>query len=240
MHSQSPLLSARQISTTQSHSSQHKRPPIVDGMLTNTTSYLIPEPIRNQFKANGGWASHIPLTYLTDKACSTSQKPFDQPCETLSFDTHSGQILTSTKQLSTAGELDLTFDEWHQAWRRLLTLIGDYCPNIHHAWDHHFCRIRDTDSRAEHWPLWLAYDTKLHHRAIHKGYDPKLEHIGLWNELEVRYNTNHIRAGLQGFNSTHRNNNDQYFENNHRRSSHTSSSNRFHPYNHDRPNQSYS
>lgn len=209
-------------SSHHSRNSQHRRPAIIEGKLAQSATYLIPESIRNRFKANGGWASHIPLTYLTDKFCS--QKPNEFSRETLSFDAHSGQLLTSSKPLATNGELELSFDEWHQAWRRLLELIQAYCPNIYEAWDYHFCRIRDATSRAEHWPLWLHYDTELRRRSVYEGFDPRVHHIGLWNELEVRYNADRIaaKAKLQMSSVDSRN---------HR----GLGPNRYHPYSRDRP-----
>lgn len=178
-------------------SSSRKRPTRLPGMLAQSASYMVPDQIRKKFAANGGWASHIPLTFLTDKFCAqksgTSTESFN---ETLSIDTNTGRIVTASQTLSVTGETDLTFDEWHQAWRRLLELIQQYLPDEYECWNHHFCRIRDTESRSEHWPLWIAYDTEVRRRAVHTNIDPKEHHIGLWNELEVRYNQLRVRDAI--------------------------------------------
>ena len=39
-----------------------------------------------------------------------------------------GHILTNLKPLSDDSELNLTFNEWHQAWQHLLDLIKSYLP----------------------------------------------------------------------------------------------------------------
>jgi hypothetical protein len=72
-----------------------------------------------------GWITHVPLTYLTDKGCLLKNKSLlNASQDILSFDPTTCQVVTTSKVLSDNGELDMTFDEWHQAWRHLLDLIG--------------------------------------------------------------------------------------------------------------------
>ncbi|PPQ82672.1 hypothetical protein CVT25_009447 [Psilocybe cyanescens] len=173
--------------------SSRKRPPRVPGMLAQSASYTVPDQIQKKFSAEGGWASHIPLTFLTDKFCAQKNGvSVDMINNSLSVDPNSDQIITTSQSLPVKNETDLTFDEWHQAWRRLLKLIQQYIPQDYTYWEIHFCRIHDADSCSEHWPLWVAYDTEVRRRAVHEGIDPKQHHIGLWNELEVRYNQTQV------------------------------------------------
>ncbi|PPQ94251.1 hypothetical protein CVT25_004971 [Psilocybe cyanescens] len=183
--------------TDRSPSSSRKRPIRVSGMLAQSASYMIPDQIRKKFAADGGWASHIPLTFLTDKFCAQKSGTSTETLnESLSIDTSTGKIVTASRTLSITGEMDLTFDEWYQAWRRLLDLVQQYLSDEYECWNHHFCRIRDAESRSEHWPLWIAYDTEVRRRAVYTNIDPKEYHIGLWNELEVRYNQSRVKEAM--------------------------------------------
>ena len=49
------------------HSSTRKRPEQIPRLVGTNAAYLVPENIRKKFSE--GWNSHVPLTYLTDKAC---------------------------------------------------------------------------------------------------------------------------------------------------------------------------
>ena len=75
--------------------------------------------------------------------------------DVLTIDSATGQISTSSKSLSDDGELDLSFDEWHQAWHHLLDLIRTYIPDEFAMWEVHYHFILNSDNRAELWPLYL-------------------------------------------------------------------------------------
>jgi hypothetical protein len=122
---------------------------------------------------------------LTDKYCAY-KKSATVFHDSLSIDEASGQIVTTSKPLSDAGELDLTFEEWHQAWRRLLPLIKEFLPDDYDAWNSHFLTIRDKETLTDCWRL-LAYDTEIRRRSVHEGIDPAMHHISVWNDLEIRY-----------------------------------------------------
>ena len=64
-----------------------------------------------------GWSSHVSLIHLTDRGCLFKDKSASNTSnELLTLDPVTGAIQTSTLSLSDDRELDLTFDEWHQAW----------------------------------------------------------------------------------------------------------------------------
>ena len=145
---------------------------------------MVPDTIWNKFR--NGWNVHIPLTYLTDKSCAY-KKSATLFRDSLSVDETSGQIITTSKALETTGELDMTFEEWHQAWRRLLPLIREFLPDDYDAWNSHFLTIRDKETLTDCWRLWLAYDTEIRRHSIQEGIDPAVHHISVWNDLEIRY-----------------------------------------------------
>lgn len=152
---------------------------------------MIPEYIRKKF--TDGWSSHVPLTYLTDNACIFKNKAASTASQDiLSFDPKAGQVTTTSKTLSDNGELNLTFDEWHQAWRRLLELIKLYMEDEYPLWVIHYNFILNSENRAEMWPLYLAYDAEIRKRTTQYSIDPSVFSIGIWNDLEARYSTKKV------------------------------------------------
>ena len=174
-----------------------KRPARTPGLAGTNTAFLVPDNVRKKFM-DGGWSSHVPLTYLTDKGCLFKDRSSTVLAQDLlTVDPTSGAIQTTSTTLSEEGELDLTFDEWHQAWRRLLDLIRTFIPNEFHMWQAHYSTILNKENRAEMWPLYLAYDAEIRRRATQLPIDPSMFSIGVWNDLEVRYTANKVLSMVQ-------------------------------------------
>ena len=166
--------------------SPHKRPACIPGLVGTNAAFLVPDNIRKKFIE--GWTVHVPLTFLTDKGCLLKGKALNNTTQdVLTFDSASGQVMTASKPLSDFGELDLTFDEWHQGWRRLLDLIRDHLPQELLMWEAHYSFILNSENRSEMWPLYVAYDTEIRKRATRLAIDPSKFAIGIWNDLETRY-----------------------------------------------------
>jgi hypothetical protein len=91
----------------------------------------------------------------------------------------------------------MTFDEWHQAWRRLLELIRTFIPIELQVWEAHYAFILNNESRAEKWPLYLAYDVEIRKRSTQIAIDPSEFSIGIWNDLETRYMANKVLSIVQ-------------------------------------------
>ena len=106
-------------------------------------------------------------------------------------------MVTSSKPLSDNGELELTFDEWHQAWRRLLDLIKSFLPAEFLMWETHYLFILNNDNRAELWPVYLAYDVEIRKRATQSLIDPSEISIAIWNDLEARYTAKKVFSMVQ-------------------------------------------
>ena len=163
-----------------------KRPARVPGLVGTSAAYMVPDKIRKKFAE--GWVTHVPLTFLTDKGCLLKDKStVDLSLELLSINSTTGTIQTSSTSLADEGELDLNFDEWHQAWRRLLNLIRTFVPDEFPLWEVHYSTILNKENRAELWPLYLAYDVEIRKRAVQDGIDPSCFSIAIWNDLETRY-----------------------------------------------------
>jgi hypothetical protein len=159
-------------------------------------AFLVPDHIRKKFVE--GWVVHVPLTYLTDKGCLLKEKVVASSSQNiLTIDEVTGQIQTTSKSLADEGELDLTFDEWHQAWRRLLELIKTYLPQEFPLWETHYSFILNNENRAEMWPLYLAYDAEIRKKSVYLPIDPSAFSIGVWNDLEVRYTAKKVYSLVQ-------------------------------------------
>jgi hypothetical protein len=184
------------VPSADSSSSVRKRPARIPGLVGTNAAFLVPDNIRKKFME--GWITHVPLTYLTDKGCLLKNKSLlNASQDILSFDPTTCQVVTTSKVLSDNGELDMTFDEWHQAWRRLLDLIKTFLPQEFLMWEVHYQFILNSENRSEMWPLYLAYDAEIRRRATQTSIDPSLFSIGIWNDLEARYTTKKVYSMIQ-------------------------------------------
>ncbi|KAF8815626.1 hypothetical protein BYT27DRAFT_7297117 [Phlegmacium glaucopus] len=172
-----------------------KRPIRTPGSIGTNAAFLVPDHIRKRFI--DGWNVHVPLTYLTDKGCMVKNKSLSNLHDLLTVNDTDSHITTSSKSLSDEGELDLTFDEWHQAWRRLLDLIKSFLPDEYAMWQTHFLYILDNHNRAELWPVFLAYNVEIRRRATQLDIDPSQFSIGIWNDLEARHTAKKVLAWVQ-------------------------------------------
>ena len=81
---------------------------------------------------DGGWSSHIPLTYLTDKGCLFKDKSsIVSAQDLLTVDPSSGAIQTTSTSLSDEGELDL---------------IKTYLPDEFLMWGTHYLFILNSEN----------------------------------------------------------------------------------------------
>ncbi|KAJ7754014.1 hypothetical protein B0H16DRAFT_1833089, partial [Mycena metata] len=166
-----------------------KRPAREIGLVASNASFLIPEAIRKKFLS--GWDSHVPLHFLTDKFCGLSNSVAAKALNDLfTMDGSSGTVVSVAKELPVEPELALTFDEWFQAWQRLLQLIEEYVANEFHLWLVHYESILHRPSRALQWSLCLAYDSRIRRLSLVTAIDPSQFHLAIWNELETQFITN--------------------------------------------------
>ena len=105
-------------------------------MTVSSGGYIVPDAIRDKFAK---WEVHIPLTYLTDSFCSSQHMTQSSLSDFLAV--IDGQLTTKSKLLSPVSELNMTFDEWHQAWQCLLKLIEQYHPDELALWRTHYSSI---------------------------------------------------------------------------------------------------
>lgn len=77
-----------------------RRPARVPGLVGTNAAFLVPDNIRKKFR--DGWELHVPLTYLTDKGCMLKNK-MTAALDILSYDSTTGQVVTSSKALNENG-----------------------------------------------------------------------------------------------------------------------------------------
>ncbi|TFK16436.1 hypothetical protein FA15DRAFT_711822 [Coprinopsis marcescibilis] len=157
---------------------------------------MILKSIINIFR--NGWSSHVSLAHLMDEYCQCKNVTTLAPVEEgILFDTATGKFTTVAKATPTTEELQLSFDQWYQAWRRLLSLIETYVSEELEGWKTHFHRILNAENRLELWSLWVAYDLEVWSRCLRYSIDPAQFHIGVWNDLEARYLKNIVVSTMQ-------------------------------------------
>ena len=172
----------------------HKHPACTLSLVGINTSFLVPDNMRKKFI--DGWNVHIPLTYLTNKGCSWKDKSSTSQ-DLFTIDSLSHHISTSSKPLSDKGELDLSFDKWHQAWQLLLELIREFISKEFLLWEIHYNHILNSENHAELWPLYLAYNNEVRRRTTQFPINPLQFSIGIWNDLEARYTAKKVLVIIQ-------------------------------------------
>ncbi|KAJ7724787.1 hypothetical protein B0H16DRAFT_1245203, partial [Mycena metata] len=166
-------------------STGRKRPARTPGLKASSAGFLVPDAIRKKFSGPRGWDSHVPLNFLTDKFCAFANTAAAKELNDIFLvDSTSGAVVSTARELSVDSELALSFDEWFQAWGRLLELIQTYVPEEHELWVVHFNSILHRPNRAQRWPLCLEYDSTVRRRALNTSLDPAVFQDEIWDELE--------------------------------------------------------
>lgn len=214
-----------------SGNSSRKRPLRTPGLTASSAGYLIPEAIRKKFSGADGWKTHVPLQFLTDKFCSfTNHASSKELNDFFAVDASAGNVVSQEKDLALEPELHLSFDEWFQAWGRLLELIKTYVEEEHDMWLIHFERILHRPNRAQHWALCLEYDSQIRRRALVTSIDPAEFHSDVWNDLEAEHIAKRAIATMRReFQSSH-------FAGRGSAQATANSERHFHPYNPKNPN----
>ena len=154
--------------------------------------YIIPDAIHDKFAK---WEVHIPLMYLTDSFCSSQQATQSSLSNFLAV--IDSQLTMKSKSLSPVGELNMSFNEWHQAWQHLLKLIAQYHADELPLWQTHYSLIMVKETRGEDWPLWLAYDIEVRCRSVTTALDLAKFQQRLFDDLYVYHTRKRILSQLQ-------------------------------------------
>ncbi|KAF9444742.1 hypothetical protein P691DRAFT_323479 [Macrolepiota fuliginosa MF-IS2] len=167
------------------------RPAIVPGLEGQPWPFVVPDTIRE--KMEQGWHEHVALTYLTDRFCVPGSD-LEIRGQQYTVDDVTGTHISVDKPLVDTDENRISFDEWHQAWLRLLDLISTYTPSIHSAWKAHYERILMAPDRASNWYTWRDYDIEIRKQSLYIPIDPRCFHQRIWSHLDSE---NTIKHALQ-------------------------------------------
>ncbi|KAG8700554.1 hypothetical protein FRC11_012837 [Ceratobasidium sp. 423] len=119
---------------------------------------ILESVVRNM---HGGWKTPFSLALLQDNYCIAA---FSQAHKgkTILFGNEGDQVTlaASTESIDTSMPEDcLTYEQWVQAWWRLLQLIRQYLSEALHAcWTTHYQFIDTQPDCTKQWKLWLCYD----------------------------------------------------------------------------------
>ena len=204
MHNQTPMCDPLPVPPTQNiippaidlSSLLCKCPACTIGLTSTNAAFLVPDHIQKKFV--NGWNVHVPLTFLMDNGHLLKDRhAVDSTQDVLLIDNNTSHIVTTSKPLLDDGELDLTFNEWHQVWHWLLELIRTFLPDKFPLWEVHHTFILNRDNHSELWPLYPAYDAEIHRRAIQFLINPSMFSISIWNDLEMCYTARKVLSMVQ-------------------------------------------
>lgn len=164
-------------------------------MTSTNAAPLVSDVIRKKFAE--GWVEHVSLEYLTDAYCSFGNRASRNDLNNSFSITGAGTLTSNSRPLPSDREASLSFDEWHQAWMRLLPLIDEFLPQDHEAWSIHFETITAKPNRSELWETWLAYDITVRTQSTQVGLDPAEFQSEIWNSLESQIMRKQIIASTR-------------------------------------------
>ncbi|QRV93564.1 Fungal Zn(2)-Cys(6) binuclear cluster domain [Ceratobasidium sp. AG-Ba] len=145
----------------------------------------VPPPPAIKLHMMRGWSHHFSLSTLVDDYCHR---------------VHTGRIMGKTLPGSGSVnsdfidpsllETELSYDQWTQAWRRLLQLIQEFFPDLFPLWKAHYDFVNSRPNRPTLWKVWLAYDIYL--RMATRS-DPRIDmsvfQREIWDSVLTRYLT---------------------------------------------------
>jgi hypothetical protein len=146
------------------------RPEKVNGQLAPATSSMMPRKALKIMEDD--WQEHLSLVILTT-AYTQSRDATTDP-EVAQWSIKNGQLVSSSRPSAVDHrEIDLMFQEWTQAWGRLLILIKRfYRKRYLRRWKNHFNFIFNHIDRDKYWQVMLRYDIDIRQRATQGPIDP--------------------------------------------------------------------
>ncbi|CEL52825.1 Zn_clus Fungal Zn(2)-Cys(6) binuclear cluster domain [Rhizoctonia solani AG-1 IB] len=162
---------------------------IIPGFQASGVILTVPDSIIQNMKK--GWHTPFSIAMLRDDYCiALASRP--RKGRTIAFGDEGDEVTFAASAESFDSSLPedcLTYEEWVQAWRRLLHLIQLYFsePNAQ-RWRAHFTFIDTRPNRAKQWKLWLRYDIAVR-RATRsdRRIDPSVFHASIFHDLIPQY-----------------------------------------------------
>ncbi|KAF8746786.1 zinc finger protein [Rhizoctonia solani] len=96
-----------------------------------------------------------------------------------------GQALVKdAANLSDAGKLFMSPDDWVDGWKTWLWLAEKYQPDVAPAWHNHFAIVFYDPSFHSDFNLWLCYDIMVRKRWIDEDFDPGTFQEGIYKMVD--------------------------------------------------------
>jgi hypothetical protein len=116
----------------------------------------IPAYIACVFREN----SQVPFTYLMDDALRWALEGCQDGNKGMQL--RGGVLVMSLKELSCAGEEDISYQQWCQAFNCFMLLVEQHCPADCPGWTAHYHFLIGHESfKGDKFNLYLMYDTAI-------------------------------------------------------------------------------
>jgi hypothetical protein len=165
----------------------------VPGSQISRVTLPIPAYIERVFRENG----HVPFTYLTDDSIRRALEGRQDGNEGVQL--RGGVLVTSSKELSRAGEEAISYQQWCQAFNRFMLLVELYCPDDHPGWTAHYHYLVGHESfNGDEFDLYLMYDTAIRFASIaNKSFDLATVQDTVLAHAQTRFQANTALAEIQ-------------------------------------------
>jgi hypothetical protein len=139
----------------------------------------------------------VPFTYLTHDSLRRALHGRQEGNEGVQL--RGGVLVTSAKELSRAGEEDISYQEWCQAFDRFMLLVAEHCPQDHAAWTAHYHFLVGHESfKGDEFRLYLMYDTSIRFASIaNKSFDIAVVQEAMLAHAQSRFQTETALAEMR-------------------------------------------
>ncbi|CUA67876.1 hypothetical protein RSOLAG22IIIB_07569 [Rhizoctonia solani] len=146
---------------------------IIPGFQASGVTLAIPDSVVQNMRR--GWKTPFSIAMLRDEYCIAAISRARKG-KTISFGDEGDHVTLAASSETFDSSLPedcLTYEQWVQAWRRLLALIREYLSEVLHLrWLKHYEFIDTCPNRSSHWKLWLRYDIAV---RVATRSDPRID-----------------------------------------------------------------
>ncbi|CAE7229144.1 unnamed protein product [Rhizoctonia solani] len=180
---------------------------VVPGFQSSGVIFITPDFVEQIMRK--GWKIPFSIAMLRDDYClASATRARKGKTITVGDEGDSLTLAASTESFdSSMPEDSLSYEQWVQAWRRLLALIRRYLSEaLHLRWLKHYQYIDTRSDRSKYWKLWLRYDIAVRTATrADKRIDPASFQAQIFNDLLLQYTVDtsmSLAAQSQGTSST--------------------------------------
>ncbi|QRW22286.1 Reverse transcriptase (RNA-dependent DNA polymerase) domain-containing protein [Rhizoctonia solani] len=158
------------------------RKAVIPGKQAPARQALIPPVIIQIFKS--GLRKYVPLPMLTTRYWQLNSDSLRFKMDVIKWNSKGHALVKEASNLSDAGELLMSPDDWVDGWKTWLWLIEKYQPDVAPAWHKHFALVFYDPSFHSDFNLWLRYDITVRKRWIEEDFDPGSLQEGIYKMID--------------------------------------------------------